>query len=309
MRGAAVEPRDRAEQADGVGMLRVGEQFVDRRALDDLAGIHHRDLVADLGDHAEIVGDQNDRSPARGLQLAHQIEDLRLQGDVERGGRLVGDQQRGIAGQRHRDHDALAHAAGELVRIFVDAPLRRGDVDAAQQFDRALARLPPRSAAMAQDGLDDLVADREARIERGHRLLEDHRQAVAAQVAQRLVGHIEQIEAVEADRAGDLGGMFRQQAHDGERRHALAAAGFADQPERRAIGDAEIDAVDRVRGAAVVAMEDDPQILRFRSAGLRSFLARNGGFDAGVDDRAIGNAGRVLRASAGMGGNAPSARG
>ena len=93
--GTAVEPRDRAEQADGVGMLRAGEQLVDRRALDDLAGIHHRDLVADFGDHAEIVGDQDDRRAARGLQLAHQIEDLRLQGDVERGGRLVGDQQPG----------------------------------------------------------------------------------------------------------------------------------------------------------------------------------------------------------------------
>ena len=61
MRGAATEPRDRAEQADRVGMLRIGEQLIDRRALDDLAGIHHGDFVADLGDDAEIVGDQDDR--------------------------------------------------------------------------------------------------------------------------------------------------------------------------------------------------------------------------------------------------------
>ena len=38
---------------------------------------------------------------------------------------------------------------------------------------------------MAHQHLDDLLADRVARIERGHRLLEDHRDAVAAQVAQR----------------------------------------------------------------------------------------------------------------------------
>ena len=69
------------------------------------------------------------------------IENLRLQGDVERGGRLVGDQQIGIAGERHRDHDALAHSTGQLVRIVVDTPLRRGDVDAAEQRDGALARL------------------------------------------------------------------------------------------------------------------------------------------------------------------------
>src|SRR5258708_21044473 len=116
---------------------------------------------------------------------------------------------------------------------------------------------------MAQNGFDDLVADGETRIERGHRLLKNHRQPVAAQIAQGLVGHIEQVEAVEANRAGDFGGMLRQQAHDGERSHALAAAGFTDQPERRAIGHAKIDAVDRVGGAAVVAVEDDPQALDF----------------------------------------------
>ena len=145
-------------------MLRIGEQLIDWRALDDLAGIHHGDLVADLGDHAEIVRDQNDCGSARGFQLAHQIEDLRLQRDVERGGRLVRDQQLRIAGQRHRDHHALTHAARELVRIFVDPLVGRGDMDAAQQFDRALAGLTPRSAAMTQDGLNDLVADRKTRV-------------------------------------------------------------------------------------------------------------------------------------------------
>jgi hypothetical protein len=35
-----------------------------------------------------------------------------------------------------------------------------GDMDAAQQFDCALARLPPRPRRDAKDGLDDLVADR-----------------------------------------------------------------------------------------------------------------------------------------------------
>ena len=54
-------------------MLGRCKQFVDGRAFDDLPGIHHRDLVADFGDNAEVVGDENDRGAARGLQLAHQI--------------------------------------------------------------------------------------------------------------------------------------------------------------------------------------------------------------------------------------------
>src|SRR5262249_59960595 len=44
----------------------------------------------------------------------------------------------------------------------------------------------------------------------------NHRDAVASEVAQRLVVGGQKIESVKADRARDLGGPFRQQAHDGE---------------------------------------------------------------------------------------------
>ena len=58
-------------------------------------------------------------------QLVEQPQDLRLDGDIERGGRLVGDQERRAAHQRHGDHHALAQAAGELVRILAE-PFVRG---------------------------------------------------------------------------------------------------------------------------------------------------------------------------------------
>jgi hypothetical protein len=50
--------------------------------------------------------------------------------DVERGGRLVGDQQLGIAHQRHRDHHALAQAARELMGKLAEPHVRRRDADA-----------------------------------------------------------------------------------------------------------------------------------------------------------------------------------
>ena len=49
----------------------------------------------------------------------------------------------GSAGQRERDHDALAHAAGELVRVLVDALLGGRDAGLLQQPHRAL-RAPRR---------------------------------------------------------------------------------------------------------------------------------------------------------------------
>ena len=106
-------------------MARIAEQLAHRRLLDDPSGVHHRDAVGHLGDDAEVVRDEEQREAEPLLQIAQQVEDLRLDRDVERRGRLVGDQQRRIAGERERDERALPQAAGQLVRIVADAALRR----------------------------------------------------------------------------------------------------------------------------------------------------------------------------------------
>ena len=73
-------------------------------------------------------------------QLVQQVEDLRLHRHVQRRGRLVGHQQRGIAGQRHGDHHALAHAARQLVRIAV-RPLPRAS-GCSTSASRSIGALP-----------------------------------------------------------------------------------------------------------------------------------------------------------------------
>ena len=57
--------------------------------------------------------------PISRLQLAQQVEDPGLHGDVERRHRLVGDQHARLHAQRARQPDALALPAGELVRVAV----------------------------------------------------------------------------------------------------------------------------------------------------------------------------------------------
>ena len=56
-----------------------------------------------------------------------QAEDPRLNRDVERRRRFVGDQQARATGQGDRDRDALAHPAGELVRVGVQRAPRARD--------------------------------------------------------------------------------------------------------------------------------------------------------------------------------------
>ena len=62
--GLALELRVGAEQLLGVGVLGRVEDLVDRPVLDDLAEIHDRDVVGDLGDDADVVGDEQHRHAA-----------------------------------------------------------------------------------------------------------------------------------------------------------------------------------------------------------------------------------------------------
>ena len=78
-----------------------------------------------------------------------------------------------------------------------------GDADLAEQLDRARARLGLGDVAVRLDRLDDLPADLVEGVQRGERVLEDHRDLVAAHRPQPLVVELEQVAAAEADRAVD----------------------------------------------------------------------------------------------------------
>ena len=72
-------------------------------------------------------------------ELCQEVQDLGLYHDVERRRWLVGDHQRRVARQGHGDHDPLAHAAGELVRV-VASPARR-DAHVLEELPHAAAGL------------------------------------------------------------------------------------------------------------------------------------------------------------------------
>ena len=76
--------------------------------LDDPAGVHHRDPVARLGDDAEVVGDQQQRGVEVAAQVVQDPDDLRLDQHVERGRRLVGDDERRAQHQRRARSSAAA---------------------------------------------------------------------------------------------------------------------------------------------------------------------------------------------------------
>src|SRR5215213_6831305 len=132
------------------------------------------------------------------------------------------------------------------MRIFMRAAFRLGDADEAQHLDRLRPRLPGGHFPVQAEHFGDLVADPHHRIERGHRLLKDHRDPISPDLAHFGLGEAEQIGAFQRHRAADHpAGRVRHQPHHRQRGHALAAAGLADDRQRLAAADAERDVVDR----------------------------------------------------------------
>ncbi len=68
-----------------------------------------------------FVRDQQDGDPAFLVQGLKDVHDLDTRARVEVPGRLVGEQDRGLVGERARDGDALLLAPGELARVVARA--------------------------------------------------------------------------------------------------------------------------------------------------------------------------------------------
>ena len=245
------EPRRRAHQLLGVGVLGLRKDIGRLRGLHHVALLHHHHAIAIGGGKTEIMRDQDGRHvPALG-EFDDQVHHRFLRGDVEAGGRLIRDQKLRIAGERQRDHDALAHAAGEFERIGMIALARTGDLDLLQRLDRLLAAVADLRLlhVLAQHVLD-LVADLADRIERRARVLEDHRDFAAAQIAHLVLGRGLDVDAGKHHRA--LGDPPRpvEDAHDGIGCHRLAGAGLADDAERLALGHRDVDMLHGLDDAA-----------------------------------------------------------
>ena len=211
-----------------------------------------------------------------------QIQDLCLDGHVERGGGLVRDQQVGVQRERHRDHGALAHPAGELVRELLRALLGTGDVHLAEHLHRLAERLFLADVLVLADGLGDLVAhlvERWSDVMGSWKIIE----IFAPRMSSHLVGRqLQQVDAPEQHLSGDVRVLRVGEPHDGERADALARTGLADDAERLPRLDAVRDTVDGLHDA-VVGLEVHLQVLDLQER-LSHLRVPHSGIQERVDD-------------------------
>ena len=113
---------------------------------------------------------------------------------------------------------------------------------------------------MGEDRLGELLAHLVEGVQRGQRVLEDHRDLVAADAAQLLFVERHEVAALEQDPPAHLGALVAREAEHSQRRDGLAGARLAHDPERLSGEHLVGDPVDGVHDA-VLGVELDPQVL------------------------------------------------
>ncbi|MNQ62518.1 hypothetical protein D3C85_768670 [compost metagenome] len=165
----------------GISLLRARKNISGGSGLNHVTPVHHQRTVRDFRHDPHIVSDEHHRHLLLRLQFLDQFQYLRLNGHIERRGRFIGDENRWIARQCHRDHHALTHAARKLMRIIAEALVTCRNPDAIHKSQHFGACLGVIQSAMKAQGFYNLFPNAHDRVERSHRLLKNHGNPVAAQ--------------------------------------------------------------------------------------------------------------------------------
>ena len=289
----AVHGWEAVEQAIGVREPGSAEDRVGGGPLDEPPGIHHRDLVGQLHQQGEVVGDEEGGEAQTVAELHQLLEDLPLGHHVERGGRLVQDHQLGVEGQGHADHGALTHPSRELVGEAAQ-PVA-GHSHQLQQLDGP--RPPLRCGKVSAVDLQQIVelgTDRDHWVESVEGALQDHGDLVPPHRAQLAVAGPEQVEGaaavaavarlgVEEDLSFGDQRRVAQEAQSGHGEGGLAAAALTGKAHHLSTPQRQValhDGVDSVDAQAVVDGETSDLQNHVRGARRASRPAGDGAHPA-----------------------------
>ena len=137
IRRGCSQPNAASMQLLRVRLARGRDDLFGVAVFDDAATAHDQDAVRQRANDGEIMRDEDVSKAMAALQVAQEVNDLRLHGTVERGRRLIQHNEFRLQDHGAGNGDALALAAGELVRKamarrrieldFDEGALQRGD--------------------------------------------------------------------------------------------------------------------------------------------------------------------------------------
>src|SRR5258706_3108342 len=176
--------RDRGEKRLRIRVPRPREELALVGELDDLAEIHHGDARCDVLHDREVVGDEEVGHAEALLQILQEVYYLSLDGNVERGDRLVADDHARLDRDRARDADTLPLPARELVRVALRV-LRCEAHECEDLRDAFLA--PALGQSVQHQRLRQHLSHGHARVQRSVGILEDDLQRAAGSAQLALV--------------------------------------------------------------------------------------------------------------------------
>ena len=113
-----MNPGDSGQELPGVIVPGLIEDPFSRAVFDDTSGVHDGDVICEVANDREVVGNKNHGEVQILSELHQEIEDLRLDRDIEGGYRFVRENQPWFRGERPRYGDPLSLTAREFMRIF-----------------------------------------------------------------------------------------------------------------------------------------------------------------------------------------------
>ena len=230
----AVERWHGGEQRLGIRMVRPGEDGLGRPDLHHPPEIQHDDAVGQVPDQAQVVGDEQVGGLLFVLQVGQQVEDGRLDRDVERRGRFVADHHLGPGSEGARDRDPLLEPARELARAQRQVPVLQPD--RGDQLGQPVTQRLTREPGQPGQRTADQGPHRMAAVERRVRVLEHDLER-----AQGLPRPPPRVRAERGAVQGDDRALVRRYKPEQDAcQRGLAAARLAYQPERLAPPDGQV---------------------------------------------------------------------
>ena len=242
--GGELDPGNGGQEFLGVGVLRAVKDDISGSVFHDLAGIHHGDVIGEVANYREVVGNKDHGQIQFVAQFEEKIENLGLDGNVQSGYRFIREHQFRFGCEGAGDGNPLSLTTREFVGIFpheagVEADPFHDFSHFADQTVSGVAETPTLAECLGEGRVDG-----HAGIEGGVGILKDHLE-VETPFLDGGGPQSAEILSLEENFAG--GG--RLELHDGAGEGGFAAAGLPDESQDLTLFDPEADPIDSAHQA------------------------------------------------------------
>ena len=228
---AVFNVRKRTKQALCVGMAGILKNILQISMLYNSSCIHNADFIANLSHNSQVMGNHQHGGIVLLLQFLHQIQHLRLNGYIQSRRRLISNQKIRIAYKCHSNYYTLLHAAGKLMRILCRTLSRN-----ANHFQHGLCLIQSllfiNLLIVKLNFLCDLIAYGHNRIQRGHWILENHRNMISTDGFHLMLTIFKNVLSLQLNgSSGDFSRRIGNQAQNRKSRCGLSCTSLSHQTQ------------------------------------------------------------------------------